>query len=135
MLSEFPDVFSDKIGSADLVEHEIRLTNDKPVVRAPYKVLESLQGEVEKEFERLLAANIIVESDSNYCAPMICVRKSNKGLRFYCNWRELNKFTQHDNYLMNNPAEIISEAAVAKYHRFAGSTGPFKRSDDFSCCI
>ena len=75
LLAEFPEVFSDKIGCTDLVEHVIRVTDSKPCVQPPYKVPEALRDEVEREIERQLSEGIIVESDSPYSAPLIVVKK------------------------------------------------------------
>ena len=70
MSDEFPDVFKDKIGCTDLVQHVISLTDSKPCVQPSYKVPEELRQEVGNEIERLLAQGIIAESDLNLCAPL-----------------------------------------------------------------
>jgi len=116
VIHEFPDVFADKIGYTDLVQHVINLTDSKPCVQPPYKVPEALRHEVQKEIERLLSQGIIAESDSNFCALSVHpVRRAGSGkLRICGDWRKLNQKTVDDPYLMNNPAEILSRAAGKK---------------------
>ena len=73
---------------------------------------ESLKHEVHKEIENLLAQGIIAESDSNFCAPLVIVRRAGSGkIRICGDWRKLNQKTVDDPYLMNNPAEILSKVA------------------------
>jgi hypothetical protein len=116
LFENFKNVFTDKLGCTDLIQHVIRLTDSKPCVQAPYKIPEALRDEVRKEIERLLAEGIITESDSSYCAPLVFVRKPGSGkLRICGDWRKLNQVTEDDPYLMNNPAEILSRVAGAKF--------------------
>ena len=84
LFDEFPEVFTDKIGCTDLIQHSIRLTDSRPCVQAPYKVPEALREEVQREIERLLAEGIIAESDSSYCAPLVFVRKPGSGKLRIC---------------------------------------------------
>jgi hypothetical protein len=116
LFEEFSEVFTDKIGCTDLIEHSIRPTDSRPCVQAPYKVPEALREEVQMEIERLLAEGIIAESDSSYCAPLVFVRKPGSGkLRICGDWRKLNQITEDDPYLMNYPAEILLRVAGAKW--------------------
>lgn len=115
LLTEFSDVFTDKLGRTDLIEHEIKVKNPKPCVSAPYKVPESLQPEVEREIERLLTEGILVESDSEYAAPLVVVKKPSGKLRLCGNYRLLNSLCEDDVYLMNNPSNILRRAANCKF--------------------
>jgi hypothetical protein len=115
LFEEFPDVLTDRIGCTDLIEHVTRVTDSKPCVQPTYKVPEALRDEVQKEIERLLAEGIIAESESNYTAPLVFVRRPGSGkLRTCGDWRKLNLITEDDPYLMNNPSEILSRVAGAK---------------------
>jgi hypothetical protein len=49
LFENFKDVFTDKLGCTDLIQHVIRLTDSKPCVQAPYKVPEALRDEVQKK--------------------------------------------------------------------------------------
>jgi len=116
VIREFPDVFTDKIGCTDLVQHVINLTDSKPCVQPPYKVPEALRHKVQKEIERLLAQGIIAESDSNFCAPLVFIRRAgSEKLRICGDWRKLNQKTVDDPYLMNNPTKYCREQRENKF--------------------
>jgi hypothetical protein len=121
LLNDFPDVFSDKLGRTDLIEHEIKVKNPKPCVSTPYKVPEALQPAVEREIERLLSEGILIESDSSYAAPLVVVTKKgpdgkpNGKLRLCGDYRRLNELCEDDVYMMNNPANILRRAANCRY--------------------
>lgn len=116
ILDEFSDVLTDKIGCTDLIEHVIKLTDEKTIPHQPiYKVPDTMKPEVEHEIEKLLKAGIIVESDSVYASPIVCVRKSSGKLRICGDFRQINKFTRDDPYIMNSTSEIISKVAGAKF--------------------
>ena len=72
---EFPDVFSNKIGETNLIEHTIKLTDDTPCVQREYRILDALKEQVSKQIEQVLADGIIWESESGCAAPLVCIRK------------------------------------------------------------
>lgn len=115
LLAEFSDVFTEKLGRTDLIEHEIKIKDQRPCVSAPYKVPEALQAQVEQEIERLLAEGILIESDSPYAAPLVVIKKPNGKLRLCGNYSLVNSLCEDDVYMMNNPANIIRRAARCKY--------------------
>jgi hypothetical protein len=122
LLNDFPDVFSDKLGRTDLIEHEIKVKNPKPCVSTPYKVPEALQPAVEREIERLLTEGILIESDSStYAAPLVVVTKKgpdgkpNDKLRLCGDYRYLNVLSEDDVFMTNNPANVLRRAANCKY--------------------
>ena len=93
-----------------MVEHEILLTETKPVNvperRTPYAYRE----EITKELAILLEKNFIVESNSNYNAPLVPVIKNDGSLRLCLDYRRLNAVT-------------------------VPSSFPIRRSDDLFDCV
>jgi hypothetical protein len=73
LLSEFSSVFSDRPGRTHLIRHSIKLSDPTPRAQAPYKMPFKLQPQVDAELDRLLEAGLIVESESPWAAPMVCV--------------------------------------------------------------
>jgi len=115
LLDSFPDVLSDKTGRTDLITHKIRLTDEKPCSQPAYKVPDSLKPELEKEIQRLLDEGHIVHSDSDFCAPLVTVRKKDGSLRIVNNFKLLNSKTVNDEYPMSDPRDILSRAANCKW--------------------
>ena len=78
-------------GKANLAEHEIKLTSDKPVRSKPYPTPHNLQKEINKEIDTMLGIGIIERSDSAYVAPLV---KKADGSNCICyNHKQLNKLT------------------------------------------
>lgn len=116
LLKEFDDVFSDRPGRTNLITHSIKLSDPTPRSQAPYKVPVKMQERVELELDRLLATGLIVESDSPWAAPMVCVAKRNsEEVRICCNWKQLNAQTVDDAYPSADPNEILAKAAGSKF--------------------
>ena len=116
LLQEFDDVFSDRPGRTHLITHSIKLSDPTPHAQAPYKVPVKLQERVDAELDRLLAEGLIVESDSPWAAPLVCVTKRNSDeVRLCCNWKQLNSQTIDDAYPSADPNDILARAAGAKF--------------------
>jgi len=116
LLSEFSSVFSDRPGRTHLIRHSIKLSDPTPRAQAPYKVPFKLQPQVDAELDKLLEAGLIVESESAWAAPMICVQKKDTDeVRICCNWKNLNSQTIDDAYPSANPNEVLAKAAGAKF--------------------
>jgi hypothetical protein len=64
LLTEFSDVFTDKLGRTDFTEHKIKIQDPKTCDSTPYKVPQALQPQVQQEIECPLAKGIFVQSDS-----------------------------------------------------------------------
>jgi len=90
------DIFSDVPGKTRLVEHEIKLTSDKPVRSKPYPTPYNLQKEIDKEIDVMLENDIIEKSEAAYAAPLVVVKKSDGSNRICCNYKQLNKLTIFD---------------------------------------
>jgi hypothetical protein len=116
LLEEFDDVFSERPGRTNLIKHSIKLSDPTPRSQAPYKVPVKLQERVDAELDRLLAEGLIVETESPWAAPMVCVTKRNSDeVRICCNWKLLNAQTVDDAYPSADPNEILAKAAAKKF--------------------
>jgi len=115
LLMSFPTVFSSKTGRTDLVTHIIRLTDERPCSQPAYRVPDSLKEELESEIQKLLDEGHIVHSDSDFCAPLVTVRKKDGTLRICNNFKLLNSKTLNDEYPMSDPSDIFSRAANCKW--------------------
>jgi len=51
------------------------MTHETPCFSGPYKIPHSLEKPVQKEIDRLLEAGVIRESTSDFCSPMVHVKK------------------------------------------------------------
>ena len=101
LLQEYDSLFSDVPGITHLVEFEIDTGNAKPIATKPYPIPHKFREDTEKEIEQLLKDDIIVESNSEWCSPVVVRQKFRngkpKGIRMCIDFREINRVT------LNNP--------------------------------
>ena len=115
LLNSYPDVFTNQPGRTDLITHHIELTDDTPCYQPPYKIPETMKDEVERELSTVLELGIIkYDEHTKWNSPLVIVKKPH-GIRLVNNFIELNKKTVDEPYPMNDPSELISRVAGARF--------------------
>ena len=115
LVAEYPDVFSSKLGRTHLVEHSIRVTDDTPCFQSPYKIPAALRDKVYDELMQMVDRGVLQYDDNtNYCSPLVIIKKSDGSLRLVNNFIELNKKTVTEPYRMQDPSELLSRVAGAR---------------------
>jgi len=80
-------------------EFEIQLVNgSKPFYFTPRRLSWSERAEVRNIVGELLRKGIIRSSNSNFCSPIVLVKKKNNSYRMCIDYRALNKITLKDRY-------------------------------------
>jgi len=116
VLADYPDVFSDRPGCTNLIEHTIRLTDDTPCFQTPYRIPESLKDAVENELLEMVRNDIIqFDETTSYCSPLIVVKKKYGGIRLVNNFINMNSKTVNKQYMMNNLSDLVSRVAAARF--------------------
>lgn len=102
LLQEYRDCFSQNYSDLGCIrtgdEMDIQLTEDKPFTFRPYRMSYSEKEKVKTMLEELLDSGIIRESQSNYCSPLLLVKKKDGTDRMCIDYRKLNKLTVKDKY-------------------------------------
>jgi len=111
LLTEFKDVFRPTLGETHLAVHHIKLRDTTPCVRPQYRIPESLKQPLQEEIERLIAAGIVRECESEYRAPLIPIRKPNGTIRICNDFSLLNSRCHDDLFPMSCANEVLSLAA------------------------
>lgn len=70
--------------------------------------------ETKRYITKNLYKGFIVPSKAPYTAPILFTKKPNGGLRFYIDYRKLNKLTEFDPYPIPLIDEIIAQISKAK---------------------
>ena len=107
LICEYKDIFSDKPGRTSLVKHVIKVTDHTPIRERPYPIPFSTREALQNEIENMLQEGIIEKSCTEYCAPIVMVKKPDGSFRFCVNYKKLNKVTKFDCEPMNKPEDII----------------------------
>jgi len=99
-----------------VLKHKIELDGYKPCVTRPYKLPQSVLNKVQKEINRLLEAGAIRESLSDFCSPMVPVKKENSDeIRITVNFSRLNAKTKDIAFSMTNPTTLIGKVTEKKW--------------------
>ncbi|XP_047480167.1 uncharacterized protein LOC125032798 [Penaeus chinensis] len=115
LISEFPDVFTDKPGHTKSIEHVINLETTNPVCKKPYPIPYNLIDVFNKEVDKMLELGIIEPSVSPYCSPVVLVRKRDQTYRFCIDFRSLNDITTFDCEPMPTTEEALGNFVNDKY--------------------
>ena len=116
LLQRYADVFSSTPGEAQVQPFKIKLEQDAlPSSRPPYQVPIHLREEVNAQIDQLLQNKIIETSNStDWCAPIVPVRKPDKSIRLCVDYRELNKITPLDRHMIPTLPEILDRVGHAQ---------------------
>ena len=114
-LKTFGDVFTDVPGKTNLITYDVKLKEEKPIVKKPYCLPFALRSQVKKEIESMINFDIIENSTSSWAAPIVCVPKKDKSIRLCIDYRGLNTQTVFDPQPMPKIDEIINKLGKAKY--------------------
>ena len=99
LLIKMKEVFSKNdadIGNIKEFQMPINVVDDVPVTAAYRRIPPHLYHEVKKYIEDLVTNGWVRESNSNYCSPIVCVRKKDGGMRMCIDYRKLNAKTVAD---------------------------------------
>ena len=104
VVNEFPDVFPDELPGLPPdreIEFAIELApGTEPVSKAPYRMAPVEMRELETQMQDLLDKGIIRPSVSPWGAPVLFVKKKDGSMRLCIDYRELNKLTIKNKYLL-----------------------------------
>lgn len=99
LLYEYADVFSSHefdIGSFIVIEHSIDTGDASPIKQRFRRTPSCFAGEEEKHMEKMLKADVIEPSMSEWAASPVLVRKRDGTVRWCVDYRALNKVTKKD---------------------------------------
>lgn len=122
LILKYHDIFSNHkfdLGFSDLVSHKVEMTSDQPIFRKQYRIPHSHQEAIEKHVRELLACGIIEQCSSPYNTPIFCVEKKDKSLRIVQDFREINKFSKEDKFMIKDVRECLDTVGKAKSNVFS----------------
>ena len=120
-LSEFlnknRDVFATnlgEVGHTKLIKHEILTGGVPPVKCRPYRTTPQMRAEIDRQLDEMLKYGIVEESLSDYCSPVVMVKKKNNEYRLCVDYRKLNAQTISQNHPTPRLDDIIDLLAQSK---------------------
>ena len=114
LLRKYSAVCDGRLGTLKGATHRIEIVPDaKPVYQQPYRCGIERRKAEEAEVQRMLKANVIAPSSSEWASPVILVPKPDGSLRFCVDYRKLNSITVRDSYPMPRMDECIDSLGSA----------------------
>ena len=113
IVKEFPDVFPDDISGLPPdreIEFIIELIpRTEPISIPPYKMAPAELKELKAQLEELLSKGFIRPSTSPWGAPVPFVKKKDGSLRLCIDYRQLNRTTIRNQYLLPRIDELFNQ--------------------------
>ena len=118
MLSEEVDAFAlneDEVGNFRDFELKINLTDDSPVKTIYNSIPKPMYEDVKNHLFDLINKGVIRKSTSNFCSPMVIVRKKTGGIRICTDYRKLNEKTLAEQNPVPRVQDVIDSLGGMKY--------------------
>lgn len=115
LLGEFKEMFTERPGCTNLVQHGIDTGEAQPWKCNPRPVSPAKRQATDAALDELLKEGIIRRSTSPWGFPVVLVRKKDGSWRLCVDYRRLNAVTQKDAYPFPNVDEIVSNLGGAGY--------------------
>jgi len=112
--SQLPRVVSDP-GITSLAEHRIDVGQHPPIKQRCYLVSPKVWEAIHAEVDKMLAADIIKASFSEWSNPIVTIKKSNGKYRFCLDFRKVNSVSKKDAYPLPNMSGILDKLRSARY--------------------
>ena len=101
-------------GETDVIQHQIRLTDDMPIRCKPYPLLYAMREELRNEVDTMLEMGVVRLSTSPYTSPIIMVKKKDGSNRVYVDFLKLNKITEVDPEPMTTAEDLFRRQSGKK---------------------
>ena len=115
VLQEYSTTLSDLPGRTDVVEHVIRVTEEKPFRIKQYDLPVHAGDAVAEEIDKMIASGIIEPSSSPYASPITVVKKKDNTIRLCIDFRRLNSVTEFDAEPIPTLEELLTKMQGARF--------------------
>jgi transposase InsO family protein/predicted aspartyl protease len=117
VLKDFEKVFPESLPGPPpprAVEHHIKLTDDEPTAKTPYRLSPAELNTLSKQLQEMLAKGLVQPSTSPYAAPILFTKKKSGELRMVVDFRALNRKTVRDRYPLPRIDECFDRLKEAR---------------------
>ena len=108
-------MFTDMPGETDVIQHQIKLTDDTPIRCKPYPLPYAMREELRNKVDTMLEMGVVRTSTSPYASPIVMVKKMDGSNRMCVDFRKLNKITEVDPEPMTTAEDLFQRLSGKKY--------------------
>lgn len=128
ILAPFANIWSEKLGCIDAVEHRIELKSES----RPLRSASDWAGPKVRELEELgiqeqIIANVIEATDSELISPVLLVLKEDGSFRFCIDYRHLHYVTVKNTHSQPQIEECIDSLGTAKIFNMSNANSSYRR--------
>ena len=102
------------LGKTDLISHRIETGNAQPIRCPQYRVPTAYLDAAKENVHQMLVDGVIEKSMSEWCSPVIPVKKHDGGIRIAIDFRKMNEISKKDAYPMPSASELFDKLYGAK---------------------
>ncbi|KAG1531351.1 hypothetical protein G6F51_013550 [Rhizopus arrhizus] len=95
--------------------HRIDTGDALPVAQRDYRRSHSENAEIAKEVKKMLASKVITPSTSDWCSPVVLIKKPDGSFRFCVDYRNLNRVTVKDKFPLPLISDLLERFQGYKY--------------------
>lgn len=115
LFDKYACLFSGKLGRFKGVEHDIDVGDHRPIKQHFYRTSPEKLKILRNEIDAMLQMGVIRPSSSEWCSPMILVKKPNNEWRPVIDFRKLNAVSRGDSYPLPRLDDLVDKAGSAKF--------------------
>ena len=105
---KWPNLFVG-LGTAEGIEHQILTGDAAPVCLPSYRVPIHLMDKARTQIQKMKDLGVVERSDSEWCSPVVLVKKPNGEIRVAIDFREVNKIARRDAFPTPRIDECLEE--------------------------
>ena len=109
-------------GETDVIQHQIKLTDDKPIRCKSYPLPYAMRDELRNEVDIMLKMGVVRPSTSPYVSAIVMVKKKDGSNRVCVDFRKLNKITEVDPEQKTTAEDLFRRLSGKKYLSKIGLT-------------
>ena len=110
-----PDLFQERPGTTDLVNHDIHLRDNTPIGQRMCQIPERMVPVLMEEVKVMRELGVIEPSNSEWSNPVVLVIKKDGSIRFCIDFRKVNEQSEFDAYPLPRLDDLIERVGQARY--------------------
>ena len=112
----YEEIFTEISGKANVIEHKIDFTDDRPFRCKPYTLPYAKGDEIREEIKNMMDTGIVRESSSPYASPLVVVEKKDGSNRMCVYYRKLSLVTVADPAPMTTAEDLFGKLGKCQYY-------------------